>query len=270
MKAMPARLMLLAACLLAAVRVVALAEDEGPAPQQAEAPDVVRMAEVVLDGTTARGKILHEDDEMIRIESVDGSTIGYRKDRITGLRRYAVSPASFHEQRGDYRHERAADAPDALAELTKARQAYQRALVLAESEADRARIQAKLQTLEAEGKERHEEAVRQEALAKAREETELARLAKQLTQEKLAALEQQGQDIVQLTRHLNDLEQKVRLLGATVERLERRIEELDDDLDRLDRLDRVFITNTVFLNLQRDHERLKRDVDRLEREMRRP
>jgi hypothetical protein len=268
MKATRARLALSALCLLLVASGRAPAQQEAAAPPVA-AGDEVAMAEVVLNGTTARGRIAYEDDETIRIETVAGSVIGYRKDRVTELNRFTLHPSTYHELRGDHQHERAAELPDPFAALTRARQAYQRALAHAPSEKDRSRIQAKLQGVAAEREEIHNESLRQEEVARAREETELARIERQLTEEKLEALKRQEGDIRRLARQVTDLAHELEAIKDSVNRLERRIEDLDDDLDRLDRFDRIFIRQSVFVDLQREHERLEREVERLRREVER-
>jgi hypothetical protein len=252
------RRMPIAACLVLAVFSPGFARGGEEAPPAAAPADGIEMAEITLDGRTVRGRVVAETEEMIRLESFDG-TVGYRKGNVTDLRRFTLSTAAYYEERGDHYHERAWEAEDPPAAFGRARRAYERALAHAREPDLRGRIEAKLASLSAEREEYHAEALRRQELARARQEAELIELEKQLTQEKLLALQRQEQQIRDLAAAYRQVHQELRIALDRLDRIERDIVDLEDDLDD------IFIRHSVFLDLKRSHLRLEREVRRLER-----
>jgi len=232
-------------------------------------PDgAVPMVELSLEGTTVRGRLISETDQVIRVEPFGGGTIGYRKDAVGSLRRFSVTGEAYYEEYGDYWHERAWTAEDAPAAFIRARQALQKALLRVRHEEARARLNAKLQAIAADREEWQKEALRKAELDAVRRQAELAELEKELTQEKIAALKRQDQEIQRLQVALGETQRQTQHLLNVVVDIGRRLDRLEDDVDRIDRLDAVFITHSVFLDLKREHLQLKREVERLEQAVR--
>jgi len=249
-----------------ATREAVSAAPTEPLPEPAGA---VPMVEFALEGTKVRGRLISETDQLIRVEPLGGGTIGYRKDAVGDLRRFSLSGEAYHEEYGDYWHERAWTADDPSAEFAKARQALQKALLYAGSDDARARLNAKLQAVSADREEWQKEALRKAEVEAARQQADLARAQKELTQERLAALKRQEQDIQRIQAALGETQRQIQhLLNVAVD-VGRRLDRLEEDMDRLDRLDTIFITQSVFLDLKRAHLELKRQVDRLEQMIRR-
>jgi hypothetical protein len=259
-----ARTVLGGVCAALVVGMVSFVHAQEAPPARAEAPssERVQMAEIVLDGQTVRGRVLADTDELIRLESLHG-TIGYRKDSISELRRFTVSRTAYYEERGDHHHERAWDAEDPADAFIHARRAYQQALAHAQDAVDRDRIEAKLEGVASEREQYHQEALRRQEVARARQEAALIELEKQLTEEKLRALRRQEQEIRELATAYRQVHQELLIALDRLDRIERDIAELEDDLDD------IFIRHSVFLDLKRSHLRLERVVRRLERSLER-
>jgi hypothetical protein len=227
------------------------------------------MVEVHLEGRTVRGKLLQETDELVRVESIGGGTIGYRREDVKRIVRSEVPATSYHEQVGDHFRERAWEADDAPTMFAKARQAYRRALEHATEEGRRRHLEAKLENLARDRQDWQEDAIMREEVRKAAHEAELARLEKELTEQKLATLRRHEQVIRQMQDTVGSLQDETRRLGYAIETMSRRIEEVEDDIDWLARRDRSFITSTVFVQLKSAHRSLERKVDQLARDVRR-
>jgi vacuolar-type H+-ATPase subunit I/STV1 len=248
-----------------------------PAPNEAQAEAAqpaapggasVDMAELALEGRAVRGRVVFENDQVIRLESPDGGVIGYPKESIGGLRRFTLSRGAYEEEHGDYCRQHARQAEDALSEFAKARQAYQTAMAYAASDADRLRLKAKLEAVAAERDEWQADEARKAQIEKMRQEAELIKLEKQLTQEKLAAFRQQEEDLRRLQVAFRDSQLQMQQFANAIADLARRMDALERYMDDLERRQAVFITNTVFLDLKRAHSDLQREVERLEREVR--
>lgn len=237
--------------------------DAAEADAELEGP--VQMVMLTLGNRVLRGRLVFEDGELIKVEPVGGGVTGYRKDSVSEIRRFTMTWRAYYEQRGDYHRERVWKTEDPPAELIKARQGYQQALAYSTGEGESARLRAKLAAVAADRDEWQRELVRKEEVARARHKTELAKLEKELTQEKLLALQRQDREIRDLAVALRETQEQSRYLLGLIEGLDRKVEDLDDEVDRLRHLDRTFIRNTIFLDLKRSHVQLERDVRRLER-----
>lgn len=241
-------------------------ESDAPA---AELDGGVQMVELVFDGRKVRGRIVLETDELMRIESVGGGIIGYGKDDRTQIRRFSIGRCAYYEEQGDYFRERAWKVEDAPTEFVKARQAYQQALAHAEVEEDRVRLEARLAGVASDRDEWQKEVMRKAEIDKARQEAELVRLEQELTRQKLTTLRRHENNIQQLRTTQAEMEQQMGRIIVLLEDLDRKFEDLEDDVHRLRYLDRTFITQTVFLDLKRSHVELERQVGRLERQTQR-
>lgn len=272
MKLVAGTTLVLAAVLLwaAMTSITALAEEEAP-PAAAETPEVevapaegtVQMVELTLEGRKVSGRVVFEDDELIRVERLGAGVIGYRKDLVREVNRFTISPEAYLERVGDHHHTAAWDSEDSPALFIKARQAYQRALAQSAGTQNRARLSAKLDAIDADRAEWQKEALRREEIHRARHETELVKLEMEVARQKLAALKRQDEQIQQLWAALREMEQHRAYVLAALDDFGRAIEDLEEDVDRLRDLDRIYIRNTVFLDLKRSHMDLKRRVDRL-------
>ncbi|MHC4480433.1 MAG: hypothetical protein ACYS1C_05620 [Planctomycetota bacterium] len=272
MNAKVAARMVLTVMAFAAFHGVARAQEpDAPAPESpreveaAPTEGVIQMAELALEGRRVRGRVVSESDVIIRVESPGSGVIGYHKDAVEDLRRFTLSARAYFEGIGDYYQGAAWEADDAPAAFRKARQAYLRALAHGEDEAQKSRLTSKLEAVAADREEWQREAMRREELEKIRHEKDLARLEKELTAERLAAIQRHEQQIEQLWQAVRDLDQHRQSVLAALDQMGHAIEELHEDVDHLRHRDRVFIRSTVFLDLKRAHERLQREVDRLER-----
>ncbi|MHC4592658.1 MAG: hypothetical protein ACYS8L_08195 [Planctomycetota bacterium] len=272
MKMVAGTTFVLAAVLLwaAMASVTAFAEEEAP-PPAAEAPEaevapaegVVEMVELTLEGRKVRGRVVFEDDELLRVERLGAGVIGYRKELVKEVKRFTMSPEAYLEQIGDHHHAGAWDSEDSPAPFIKARQAYQRALAQSTGTQDRARLSAKLEALAADRVEWQKEALRREEIRQARHETELIKVETEVARQKLDALKRQEEQIQQLWAALRQMEQHRAYVLAALDDFGRALEDLEEDVDRLRHLDRIYIRNTVFLDLKRSHMDLRRQVDRL-------
>ncbi len=284
----PARtfgLLAMVAVLLAVARVAPAQEEDAPAvetgaaaaatagdgpaadPEPAPLPEgEMEMVKVSIGGRTVLGRVVSEDDTIVRIEAVGGGVTGYDK-RTVGITRFTVSRSGYHEQHGDHYRQKAWDSDDAPGRFVRARIAYQEALAHAESEKDGSRIQKKLAAMEGEREEWHAEGMRRIEEERARREIELLRLEAQLTEEKLAALARQDEQIRKMALALQRIQEENRYIVNRLGEIDDGLDELDDDIDRLRNLDRHYTRTTIFLDLKGSHDRLAREVDRLRREM---
>ena len=236
-----------------------------PAAEVAEPGRTVQMVELMLPGRTVEGRLVFEDDALVRVEAIGSGVIGYARGSIRDLRRFTISASAFQERHGDHYHGRAWEAEDAPAEFARARQAYQRALLAAETDEDRARLKSKLDVLAADRDEWQQEALRAQQLDLARHEVELAVLEKELTREKISALQRQEQELQALRAAVQRMQTDGQVLARMVEALQADLLNLEDEVDDLDDLDNLFVRTNVFVDLRREHERLEREVQRISR-----
>jgi hypothetical protein len=239
-----------------------VANDVRSAPADADGAATIAMVEVVSERETVRGRILHETEDQIKVESFGNGVIGYRKSDLREIRRFTLPAGSYYEELGDLHLLNAWEADDAAAEFIKARQAYVTAAGRSLQQSDRDQIMTKLDLLAEEREEWQREALRREQLKQAQEQTELTRLQKQIAAEQLAVGRRQEQYIKEIEKAFREMQDQTQRMGDFVRLLEQKIEDLEDDVDRLDR---VYITNQVFLDLRRSHQALEREVRRLER-----
>jgi hypothetical protein len=238
-----------------------------PAEPAAEAQGSIAMAEVTLDSSTVRGRVLSETDDTIKLETFGSGVIGYRKSSVSSIRHLTLTPVAYYEEVGDFHHRRAWQVEEGATEFVQARQAYVTAQDQSTTAQERDRIRAKLDLLSQDREEWQKEALRKAALRKAEQEVELAKVQKDIAKEQLAGLHQQDQKIRELQVAVRDLQDQATRISVVIDQLGIRMDDLKDNVDRLGRLDRVFVTQNVFLDLQRAQQDLKRDVDRLQRQV---
>ena len=217
-----------------------------PAEAVGRAQEPIDMVELTLQRDKLRGRLLFENDESLNVEPVGGGAIGYRKENVVGIRRFTVPAIDYYVEVGTFHRQQAWKVDDAPTMFVKARQAYQKAQALADSEGSRARMDTLLEAVTTERQQWQHEMLQKEQLARARYETELARLKRDLTQGELTT-------VANHTEAILELQTAVRELGRDLHNLTRRI-----------------VSNESFLDLKRSHERLERDVDRLEDRLRDP
>ena len=254
-----------AAAPVAEPRIETVADPVADAAEVAAPGDMVPMIELVLPGRTVRGRLVREDEDLIRVQAVGTGVIGYARATVREMRRFSVTKGAFAEMEGDYHHKIAWDADDGPAEFVRARQAYQRALVAADTDGDRARVQAKLELLAGDRREWQQEALRAQELAIGLHEIEIAALETQLTRQKLEMLQRQAQDIEALKAAIQQIQADGQLLTRMVKELEADLIDLEEEVDDLDDLDNFYVRTNVFHDLRRSHERLEREVQRINR-----
>ncbi len=238
------------------------------APPAEETRDTVRMMELTLDSRRVKGRLVRETEETIRIESLGGGAIGYRKENIREVRRYSIPAADYYAMLGEHYQQKAWELEEAPTLFVKARQAYRKALESAEEDR-RARFRRRLEALSEERKEWQEEALRRQRVEKAAQEAELARIEKELAEEKLATVRRHEEVIRGLQSTMREVGRQVEELYYLTDALERGLLNLEDDVEDLERRDSAFITSRIFVDLRSSHKRLERKVDRLERKLRR-
>jgi len=259
----------------AAVLGAAPAQDGGAAPSQAETPRTVPMVRLTLDnGQKITGMLQKEDEATLYVTSLGGGTIGYRRDLIKELSRFTLPTGEYAEQAGDFLAEQLWKVEDASAAYVSARQQYRQALSQTTTARDHQRLLGKLDALEKEREAWQAEMLRRAEAEKAQQESELIRLEKELAEQKLATLrdhEGRLQQVELLTRQfqiaLRQLQDQTDRIGRAVEEIDRDLAIVEDDVEDLERLDRIFVTNTVFVDLRRRHEELRREVQRLQRSL---
>ncbi len=225
------------------------------------------MVDLVLDTDTVRGRVLHESDSSIRIESLGRGTIGYAKSKVGEIRRFSLSELEYYEELGDIYHERAWDFEDGATLFVKARQSYLRALNQNPDTEDESRIERKLQFLGEDRAAWQEEILRREELKKAQKEVELLELQKQAAAEQLEMGRRNLEEIRELQRVVTELTDRFERMGDFLTLVDEKIEDLEDDVDRVGR---IFIRVPVFDDLKRSHDSLVRDFRRLERKVETP
>lgn len=227
--------------------------------------EAIPMAEVLLDKETVRGRVLLETDDVLRLSSFGKGVIGLRIGAAREIRRFDLPPAVYFEEMGDFHQQRAWSVDDGATEFVKARQAYMNARRHARGQAERLRIQERLDHLAAERLEWQEEALRREELRRAQEQTELIRVQKKIAEEQLEAGRRHERYIEDLVRAVADLDGRLDRVSIVLEALSDDMEDLEDDVSTLSRRDRSYVSVQVFQDLKRSHDSLSRDVDRLRR-----
>jgi len=251
------------------------AEDEGaaaPAQQEpvreVDAGREVKMAEFLMRGGIVRGKIIYEDDDIIKIQRLGAGEIGYDKALIEELRRYTLSRSEYNEILGDHYADKTWDFEDDETEFLLARRAYQRALAGALDEKARDRLQKKLENILAERNEWQEEAIRRLQLQKVEDEAEAARLQKELTKKNLEAADKFGELAEKLQERVGRLESNSDLLARKIRDIGRVVSDMRRDIERLE--DEVRRPTVVIYSLRRSFDTLVSRVDALERRVNRP
>jgi len=227
----------------------------------------VQMAEFVVSGRKLKGRITSEDDRMIRIERLGSGEIGYEKTRLQHLKRYEVPASIFHESVGDYHAAKTWDFDDDESDFIRARKAYQRALACLPTPVVKERIQKKYDGILKERDEWQEEALKRQELLTAEQETENARLQKELTQEKLDALEELSQTKEELQTRISGLRGDVAALARQIRSMDRSMAKMAEDIEDLE--DRWRRRPTVLIyDLRRSYDSLRSRIQRLEADVR--
>jgi hypothetical protein len=230
-----------------------------------EADGMVPMVELMLQGRTVEGRLVYEDEQIIRVEALGAGIIGYVRSTIREVRRFTITESAYHERLGDHHHGLVWATEDAPTEFARARQEYQRALLAADADEDRVRLKTKLDVLAADRDEWQREVLRAQQLDLARHEVDLAILEKQLTKERIEAVQRQEQELQALRAAVQRMQADGQVLTRMVEDLRADLQDLEEDVDDLDDLDSFFVRTNVFVDLRRSHERLEREVQRLQR-----
>jgi hypothetical protein len=226
----------------------------------------VPMAEVTqLQGRRVEGRIVYEDAERIDLERPGGSVTGYAKHLIRpDIRRFGISQMEWVEMDGDLRQNGALDSRDPSVELLKALHSYQQARLLATDAKGRDRLDAKANAVLELQDAWHAESVRRQDLEIMAQQAELLKLEQQLTTEKLAALKQQGAEIVRLRADVQRLQQDNRRLGFATENIAQAVADLEDQMDELDDLNQILVRTNVIVQLRQDQDQLARQVRQLQ------
>jgi len=234
-----------------------LAEEKPATPAEAAAPgqEPVPMMSFVANRTLHRGRVLYEDEEAVLLEKPGGGSVRYRKDQITDVRRFQLSPAAYWEEVGDYFMDRLWERTDDLTNYHKARTAYLKSLGFT----DRRAVRDKMQRLEAEREQLQRELMRQQELAKAREEAEKARLEKERLEKELNSLPDLQRTVKGQTQALRDLRYAVRDMNRKMKRIEEKIDDLED------RVNALAYSRRVIILLRKDYDSLKEAIERLEK-----
>jgi hypothetical protein len=227
--------------------------------------DTVSMVELTLSGRTVEGRLVYEDDKIIRIEPIGTGTIGYALNTIRGIRRFSIPASEFDERCGEYYQDHAWTANDPPAEFVRARQAYNRALLAATDDEARTRVKAKMEILTADRNEWQQEALREQDLELGRHQIDLVVLERQLTKQKIDALARQEQQIQDLQDAVRRIEDDAQTLAGTVDDLQADVLDMADEVGNLQNLDDIYVRNDTFADLRRAHEALEREVQRLNR-----
>ena len=196
------------------------------------------------------------------MEPIGAGIIGYTRATVRDMQRFTITAAAFAERQGDFHLGRAWEAEDPPAEFVRARQAYQRAVLAGLTTEDRDRINAKLEVLSDEREEWQQEALRMQELDYGRHQIDLAVLEKQLTSQRIEALQRQEQELAALRTAVQRLQADGQFLTQVVENMQADLMDLRDDVHDLGN---VFVHVNTFADLRRAHDRLERDVQRLER-----
>jgi len=197
------------------------------------AEERVEMVRFVLGRKAVEGRLVMEDETVLRVEGLDGTVVGYEKATLRDVQRYDLRASRYHEKMGDYYVGRLWDFEDDLTDFARARREYRRALSIA----DTAAVRQKLADLQREREEWQQELLRRKAVEQAEARVEAAVLEKEMLQQQLQSQQEVADE---LERH-----------ALLLEELEGRIERLEDS----SRLARERLAD-----LRRDVERLERDV----------
>jgi hypothetical protein len=256
---------MLAAALVVSV-VLAAEQQEGPAaasgtaaPEAAvpevvvglppgQAPAPVPMVELTFEGgKTVTGRLIREDAQVVQITSLGGSSMGYPRALVQGVRRFSLSPADYSEQAGDFLAGQIWTAKEGSGVYVKAREQYQAALLLAAADQDRGRVQARVAALERERDALQAEALRQQDLQKARDEADLVRLQQKLTQEQLAAMQTFEPRLKQVEQGLNQTKLAIVALQDAANNISRTLDDQGRQLARMQDDLTILESNVVYV-----------------------
>jgi len=203
-----------------------------PQPARAE-PPTVPVVRFALGKTIVRGKVVGEDDQMLRVEGLDGSVIGYSKDTVRDIERAPMPAAQYHEMVGDYFLERASLAQGTPDDFVRARRAYQKSLSLRPTP----EVTDKLAQVAGEREEWQREALRRKELEEAQARIELVKLQKEtlekelaLQRETLAAVQEQARTLAQAQRRMDELARAVAFIQAQNRELQLKLRDMEDDI----------------------------------------
>jgi hypothetical protein len=195
----------------------------------------IPMVRFVLRDAVQEGRLVSEDEGTLRVESLSGSVIGYRKADFKNLERFSLSPEAYYERVGDYFADQLWDFKDDLNDFARARRAYQKSLNAAPTESAKEKLEELASQREVWQKEM---LLRQEILA-AEARAESARLEKEATQRKLKDLQDIADGLGTLEERVKAMEQSEKLTQARLQDIRHEIRNLQDDVYR--RFDRVYV-----------------------------
>ncbi len=190
----------------------------------------VAMARIKLSHTTIEGRIVHEDERLLRIESIAGSIIGYDKRSVKEVTRFAIPAHVYHERLGDHYAEQLWDFEDDLNDFVRARKAYQRSLNIASTAA----VQQKLEHLAQEREKWQEEVLQRHEIQEALDRAETARLEKERAEQTLKEQQQLYGLLEKQTRLISKLEDRLKALERGNYLIRLRLDDLKDDIDDLE------------------------------------
>ena len=275
MKMIPGVAAVLVALVASVVLAAVPADQQGAAAPaaaapQAAVPDVaiglpaeptaapVAMVELTFtDGKTVTGRLLKEDDQAVQVSALGGGggSIGYQRATIRSIRRFTMSASQFAEQAADLLAGQLWKVVDAPGTFVKAREQYRAAMALAPAAEDRDRLQAKLDSLEHEREAWQAETLRRSEVQKAKDEAELVRLQKDLTQQQLAALQAYELRLRQVEQNVRQTMLAIIELQDTSTRMGQNL----NDLNNLQRNNPVFVPYPVYVDVRRPHDDQKHD-----------
>ena len=254
--------------LLALAPVLSQETPEGKAqsPAEVSAPEGgnIPMARIVMGRKHITGRIVFENNKIIRIEHVDGGVAGYEKQKVKEIQRDSLDPAIYYEQVGDFYASRLWDLLDDLNDFAQAHQAYRRALSHETSQETRDRILKKNERLNLERQQWHHEELRRIAVRKAQEEAELVRVQRQLVEKQLQTAGETARSLERLQGRVAALEAHLRDMARRHGHLREIVDDLDDAVDDLRRRRRYYVTHSLYLDLRRKVMEIQRQVTSLE------
>ena len=227
------------AVLLTATSVRASAENETAAPAEdtnaavsAKTIPVVRFA---LGKMIVRGRLLTETEDMLHVENVNGSVIGYRRSDIKGLQRRDMPAEAYHEMVGDRHKDNVWDFKDDPDDFARAHRAYEKSLTIRVTES----ATAKMARLQKEREEWQREMLRRKELEEADARIALLRRQKEALQEQAEAqrdivdlLAQQAEALRKMAARQIDIARGLERVSERLRAVQRDVDDLETDIAR--------------------------------------
>lgn len=188
----------------------------------------VVIVKLEVKGRTIKGKLVSENEKLIKIQKLGSGEIGYSRTLVDKVERQTVTKDVYYEMVGDYYANRTWDFQNDLEDFIQARKNYARALAHAGSDERKEELREKYEQIKEQRKEWEKEKLKQEVLRKAEEEAEIAELEKEM---KLKELD----DIRSYQLRIRQLEDMVAQLSGEVRYLRSLLRDVDDDLRYRDR-----------------------------------